>query len=87
MGRWLPHPGGKPRLGEASYGRDFHQDVAQDLVESHHSDDGDCNILLAVELIIFGTRESAVQVSKFYDFWDFFNEKVSLRPIWRTEMD
>jgi len=58
-------PGGSHGLGVASYGRDFHQEehqgAEQDLVESHHSDDGDCDIPPAADLVIFGTRESAVQ--------------------------
>lgn len=61
-------PGLPPaRPGGFLQGRDFQhedggqQDVSQDLVESHHSDDGDCDIPPAADLVIFGTRDNAVQ--------------------------
>ena len=58
-------PGGSHALA-GGYRGDFHQDdhqeTAQDLVESHHSDDGDIDIPPVADLVIFGTRESAVQV-------------------------
>lgn len=59
-----------PRCAGYLPGRDFHpqeeeqqqqEDVSQDLVESHHSDDGDCDIPPAADLVIFGTRDNAVQ--------------------------
>jgi len=43
-------------------GRDFqHDEQSQDLVESHHSDDGDCDIPPAADLVIIETRNNAVQ--------------------------